>query len=71
MNLNILFEQKQGLTFYQCLMICANNVDLISEFNRLKGFKNAPIDFMVDITTGYYQEKFIHFVYDYVWSRFS
>ena len=43
-------------TFKECLMYCAGNKELVAEFDRLSGsnlsFKGAPINIMVDQSTG-------------------
>lgn len=68
MDVNRLFEEKQGVTFYECVLLCAGEPELVSNFNRLWGFKDRPpLVRQVDESTGYYQETFIDFVYKYVW----
>ena len=57
-------------TFYECLMYCAGNKELIKEFDRLSGsnlsLQGPPINFMIDEATGKLKEDltlFCDFVY--------
>jgi hypothetical protein len=64
------------MTFMQCLTECANNKELVKEFDRLAdcnlSFDGTPIDLMIDQATGKLADdlqKFIEFVWDCVYTR--
>ncbi len=64
------------MSFMQCLMACAENKELVKEFDRLAGcdlsFSGTPIDRMIDEATGKLAndiQKFIAFVWGCVWTR--
>lgn len=73
------------MTFYECLMECAGNQDLVDQFNRLTGRKvgvadiRSPLDRMIDKASGYEEtltlkceddlRAFIDFCYEAVWAR--
>lgn len=62
------------MTFYDCLMECAKNKELVKEFDRLNNsnlsFAGSPINILVDEATGKQKDDlrdFIDFCYEYVW----
>jgi hypothetical protein len=65
------------MMFVDCLREAIGNKDLVVEFNRLWGTqlgadRRPPIVRMVDDATGYQvgqedMEKFVDFVYEFVW----
>ena len=62
--------------FYEFLMQCAGNKELVLEFDRLSGsnlsLEGPPINFMIDKATGKLEDDlglFRDFIYDCVWSR--
>ena len=64
------------LTFYQVLMRCAVEPELIANYDRLNGtnlsLKGSRLDRMIDESTGRLDSElagFIEFVYDCVWLR--
>ena len=64
------------MTFNECLIVCAGQKELVSEFDRLAGTSlgenKSPINQMIDEATGKERAdivKFIEFVYDCVWLR--
>lgn len=74
------------MTFYDCLLECATNKELIFQFNRLSGCNLGPdnrtqLEKMIDAATGYDNElkqkqddelyQFIEFVYDVIWLTFQ
>lgn len=66
------------MTFRECVLKCAANMELVKEFDRLRGTnlcrKGAPIEQAVDDATGRYEQdaiQFINFVYDVFWLRLS
>ena len=63
-----------SLNFYDCLMECAGNAELVKEFDRLRGcnlsMKGSPISLMVDEATGKQKDdllKFIAFCWECIW----
>lgn len=61
-------------SFAHVVRICAENRQLIAEFDRLTGanlsMKGTPINLMIDDATGKLQHdvaQFVDFVHDYVW----
>ena len=77
--------QTDPLTFADCLAVCINTPDLVSEFNRLSGAKLGQreprngIEAAIDDATGYAAERdalnqadmhtFAAFVYEAIWTR--
>ena len=66
------------MTFYDCLMECVGNRELVKGFDRLRGtnlsMSGPPINLMVDEATGKQREdmnKFIEFCWDCVWTRLT
>jgi hypothetical protein len=66
------------MTFYDCIIECAGNKELIKEFDRLTNsnlsFTGSPIELMVDVATGKQKEdikKFIAFCYEFIWLPFT
>lgn len=72
-----------AVTFYDCLMACSENDDLVQEYNRLNGTAigrdlRSPLDKLIGSTSGYEQivqmrmdeelVGFVHFAYD-IWQR--
>lgn len=62
------------MTFYDCLMECAGNKELVKEFDRLNNsnlsLKGSPINIMVDEATGKQKEDlrmFVDFCYEFIW----
>lgn len=73
------------MTFYECLMSCAGNQELVDQFNRLTGREvgaadmRSPLDRMIDQASGYEEtlalsveddlRAFIQFCHEAVWTR--
>lgn len=64
------------MTFRECVLECAKNMELVKSFDRLKGTnlsqRGSQIELMVDQATGRYKKEaidFINFVYEVVWIR--
>ena len=73
------------MTFYDCLMACAENEELVLQFNRLTKRKvgvstlRTPLEKLIDASTGYQAmldaqaeddlRAFIDFCHDAVWCR--
>jgi len=70
------------MTFYDCVIECAGNKDLVAQFNRLNGTNigvdpRKPIERMIDEATGHEEEiregmkaefrQFIAFCWDVIW----
>lgn len=64
------------MSFEECVIVCAGNQGLISEFNRLSGFHlgeyRAPIEVQIDTACGYAPDQeaiphFLDFVYEFIW----
>ena len=69
---------SSGLTFIECVSVCAGQRGLIKEFDRLTGHHlstigtRRPLDSLIDEATGRDDEAFaafIEFVWDCVWTR--
>jgi len=67
---------ESQITFYECLMACAANRDLVREFDRLRGtnlsLKGSGIELMIDEATGRLKQDlqaFVEFVYEFIWVR--
>lgn len=67
-------KQVKGITFYDCLMKCANTPDLITQFDRLwktnLSSRGSPLDLMIDEACGRLEGdlvEFINFVYECIW----
>lgn len=66
------------MTFKECVMYCAGNKTLVSEFDRLRGTNLSllgnPIELMVDEATGKLNDElelFCDFVYECIWTRIA
>lgn len=66
------------MTFYECVIECSNNKELVQQFDRLASTnlqrRGAPIILMVDEATGKLADdwlKFIKFVDDVIWQRMT
>lgn len=66
------------MTFNECVLSCASNMELVKEFDRLHGTHlssintRKPIEKMIDEASGRDKdalEKFVSFVYNCVWLR--
>lgn len=72
-----LLEQRNDITFVECLELCIQQADLIAQWERLSHKKlvaSSPLDRMIDEATGYDQTvmgEFVDFVYEYVWVTFG
>lgn len=72
-----LLEQRNGITFLECLELCIQQADLIAQWERLSGKKlvaTSPLDRMIDASTGYdvaVMGEFVDFIYDFVWVTFT
>lgn len=64
------------MTFWDCVVECAGNMQLVKEFNRLSGHHMGEardgITRAIDEACGHDPEKeafpaFISFVYEYIW----
>ena len=70
-------EHHNGITFLQCLEMCLQQRELVSEWQRLSGKKliaSSPLDRAIDEATGYdvaVMGEFVDFVYDFVWQTFG
>lgn len=69
---------RHGVSFYECLMTNAATTGLVAEFDRLHRTnllqRGTPIERMIDKATGRMNqdvEKFIDFVWEFVFLRFS
>ena len=65
-----------GGTFQECLMICAQDKELLGQIDRLKGTnllrKGSPIDLAIDDATGRTTsdvEFFVNFCWEYIFLR--
>lgn len=73
------------VTFYDCLLACAENEDLVENYNRLRGTAvgkdlRSPLEKLIDAASGYEQiiqqrlgdelAGFVSFAYD-IWQRMS
>ncbi len=64
-----LIEQRNGVTFAECLFVAANTPEFVNEWERLAGKKliaSSVIDRMIDEATGYdlaIMKEFADFVY--------
>lgn len=72
-----LLEQRNGVTFVECLETCINTSELVNEWQRLSGktlLPASPIARMIDEATGYdmaVMGEFADFVYTHVFSTFG
>lgn len=72
-----------SVTFYECLMACASDAELVAGYNRLRGTSvgvdlRTPLERLIDSTSGYEQivqeikedelAGFVHFAHD-IWKR--
>ena len=64
------------MTFNECVLYCAENKELIENFDRLRGTnlsrRGSPIELMIDDSTGRLQHDlslFCAFVFEFVWIR--
>ena len=64
------------MNFEDCLMACAGNRELVSEFNRLSGFHlgetRTPIEVQIDTACGYDPDQeailhFLDFIFEFIW----
>ena len=69
---------EDTMTFYGCLMECANNQELVKEFDRLRGtnlsLRGSPIEIEIDKSTGRLDHDlklFVDFVWECVWRRLN
>lgn len=69
---------RHGISFYQCIMECAQVPELVENFDRLNhtnlSRKGHPINVMIDEATGKFHadmEAFIEFVWECVFLRFG
>ena len=65
---------KQQVTFAEFVFLCAENKELVREFDRLTGFNlsmnGTGVDLMIDRATGRTAEgleAFVAFVHEFVW----
>lgn len=69
-----LLEQRNGVSFLECLEMCIQQRDLVAQWERLSSKKlvaSSPIDKMIDEATGYDQAvmgEFADFVYDCIFT---
>lgn len=68
--------ERNGMSFLYCLMQCAENKELVSSFDRLRGtnlsHRGSVIDLAIDRATGRLDadmEKFIEFCWEYIFLR--
>lgn len=72
-----LLEVRNGISFIECLEMCIQQRDLVTEWERLSEKKLVaanPLDRMIDEATGYDQAvmgEFVDWIYNYVWVTFS
>lgn len=68
------------MNFRDCLIECAGNIELVTEFDRLRGtnimaqVSGPKINAMVDEATGALARDlalFVEFVHEFIWSRLS
>jgi len=70
-----LFEERNGITFLECLTVAIHTEHLVQEWERLSGKKliaSNPLDRMIDEATGYGDEvmrEFANFVYECVFLK--
>lgn len=71
-----LLEERNGVTFLDCLDTCIHEHEFIAQWERLSGKKllpASPLDRMIDEATGYnmvVMSEFADFVYEFVFSVF-
>lgn len=71
-----LLEERNGVTFLDCLDTCIHEREFIAQWERLSGKKllpTSPLDRMIDEATGYnmvVMGEFADFVYEFVFSVF-
>lgn len=72
----VLAATRNGMTFTDCVLVCAEDRDLLLAFDKLRGTNMAlcgsPIELAIDAASGRYERDsmlFFEFVYECVWTR--